>query len=128
MIKFFTIALLLIDAAAFSAKAQSAADSVIQIARADAKNFRLSKEDFKKFRINRGNSASDYFKPGQANVSQGALLRDSAYVKAFRAAAYAKTRHRHTAGHYLLLGGVVLTVALLVAFAAASNSVLTNYN
>ncbi|MBS1527441.1 MAG: hypothetical protein JST19_17470 [Bacteroidetes bacterium] len=129
MIKPFTIICLLVFAAAFTAKAQTApADSITKIARADAKNFRLNKQDFKKFRKDRRNANSDYFKPARANVSNAALLGDSVYVKAYRAAAYAKTRHRHTTGHYVLLGGIALTVVALVAVAAATNSVLTGYH
>ena len=79
-------------------------------------------------RKNRGNSGSAYFKPVAANVSNKALLGDSVYVIAYRQAAYAKTRHRHTAGHYVLWGGVALTVVVLVASAATYNSVLTDWN
>jgi hypothetical protein len=129
MIKFFNITLLLVCIMAFTTKAQTAAtDSVVKIAKADAKAFRLNDEDFKKFRKNRGNSGSDYFKPSAANVSNAALLRDSAYVMAYRRAAYTKTRHRRTAGHYILLGGVALTVVVLIASAAAYNSVVTDWN
>ena len=129
MIKLFNITLLLVCITAFATKAQTAAtDSVISIAKADAKTFRLNDEDFKQFRKNRGNSGSDYFKPLATNVSNAALLRDSAYVMAYRRAAYAKTRHRRTAGHYILLGGAALTVVVLVAVAATYNSVVTDWN
>ena len=129
MIKLFFITLLLASITTLAARAQTTAtDSLVRIAQADAKNFRLNDADFKKFRKNRGNSGSDYFKPQAANVSNTALLNDSVYVMAYRQAAYAKTRHRHTVGHYILWGGVGLTVVILVASAAASNSVLTGWN
>jgi len=129
MIKLFTITLLLVCITAFTSKARAAGtDSVTSIAKADAKNFRLNAEDFKKFRKNRRNSSSDYFKPSAANVSNSALLNDSVYVQAYRYAAYTKTRHRRTAGHYILLGGAALTVVVLVATAAAATSVLTDWN
>ncbi|HVS92001.1 MAG TPA: hypothetical protein VHE59_08230 [Mucilaginibacter sp.] len=107
---------------------QLPADSIKNIALTDARKFKLDKADFEIFRHNRRNSGSDYFKPGKSAVSDTALLKDSVYVKAYRAAAYAKTRHRHTAGHYVLLGGVAVTVVVLVALAAATNSVLTGYH
>lgn len=129
MIKLFSITLLLACITTFAAKAQTAgADSLIRIARADAKNFRLNDADFKQFRKNRGNSGSDYFKPAAANVSNSALLQDSAYVTAYRQAAYAKTHHRHTAGHYVLWGGAAVAVVVLVAAAAANNAVLTGWH
>ena len=129
MIKLFCITLLFAGVTAFAAKAQTAhTDSLVNMARADAKNFRLNDADFKKFRQNRGNSGSDYFKPAAANVSNSALLADSVYVMAYRQAAYAKTHHRHTAGHYILWGGAALTVVVLVSAAAASNAVLTGWH
>jgi len=129
MIKLFCITLLLAGITTLAARAQTtAADSLVRLARADAKHFRLNDADFKKFRKNRGNSGSDYFKPVAANVSNSALLNDSIFVMAYRQATYAKTHHRHTAGHYILWGGVGLTVVVLVASAAAYNSVLTGWN
>ncbi|MDO3628608.1 hypothetical protein [Mucilaginibacter sp. BT774] len=129
MIKLFCITVLLAGITALAAGAQTtAADSLVRIAQGDAKNFRLNAADFKKFRKNRGNSGSDYFKPVPANVSNSALLNDSVYVMAYRQAAYAKTHHRHSAGHYILWGGVGLTVVVLAASAAAYNSVLTGWN
>ena len=129
MIKLFCITLLLAGITASAAKAQTAGtDSLIRIARADAKNFRLNDQDFKQFRKNRGNSGSDYFKPVAANVSNSALLQDSVYVMAYRQAAYAKTHHRHTAGHYVLWGGAAVAVVVLVAAAAANNAVLTGWH
>jgi hypothetical protein len=129
MIKRFFIALLLASIATLAVEAQTtAADSLVKVAQADAKNFRLNNVDFKRFRKNRGNSGSDYFKPLAADVSNSALLSDSVYVMAYRQAAYAKTHHRHTAGHYILWGGVGLAVVVLVATAAASNSVLTGWH
>jgi hypothetical protein len=129
MIKLSCAALLLACITTFAAKAQTTGtDSLIRIARADAKNFRLNDANFKKFRKNRRNSSSDYFKPVAANVSNSALLNDSVYVAAFRQEAYAKTRHRHTAGHYVLWGGAAVAVVVLVAAAAANNSVLTGWN
>jgi len=129
MIKRFCIILLVAGITASAAKAQTAGtDSLIRVARADAKNFRLNDRDFKQFRKNRGNAGSDYFKPAAANVSNSALLQDSVYVMAYRQAAYAKTHHRHTAGHYVLWGGAAVAAVVLVAAAAANNAVLTGWN
>ena len=128
MIKLFFIIVLLAGVTTATARAQTTPpDSLVRIAQEDAKSFRLNDADFKKFRKNRRNSGSDYFKPQAANLSNRALLNDSVYVMAYRQAAYAKTHHRHTAGHYILWGGVGLAVVVLVASAAAYNSVLTGW-
>ena len=129
MIKLLSITLLLAYITTSATKAQTTGtDSLVNIARADAKNFRLNDADFKQFRKNRHNSGSDYFKPVAANVSHSALLNDSVYVAAYRQAAYAKTRHRHTVGHYVLWGGAAIAVVVLVSAAAANNAVLTGWH
>ncbi|WP_426670907.1 hypothetical protein ACPPVU_06670 [Mucilaginibacter sp. McL0603] len=50
---------------------------------------------------------SDYFKPVASAVSDTTLLTDSVYVKAYREKAWQRTRHRRTAGHYVLIAGIV---------------------
>jgi hypothetical protein len=90
-------------------------DSLIKAAYADAKGFRLNRQDFKTFRKSRSNSYSDLFKPTKANVGDTTLLADSVYVNAFRNAAYGKTLKRRTTGHYFLMGGVIYVAITVVA-------------
>lgn len=101
-------------------------DSVINIAKADAKNFKLNDADFQRFRKTGRNPNSDYFKP--AATSNSVLLNDSTYVKAYREMAFKKTRRRHTTAHFVLIGGIVAVVAVAVIYAATYNSVVTGYN
>jgi len=101
-------------------------DSVIRIARADAKNFKLSDADFQRFRKTGRNPNSDYFKPVAASNSQ--LLSDSTYVKTYREMAFKRTRKRHTTGHFILIGGAVAVVVIAVIYAATYTSVVTSYN
>jgi hypothetical protein len=63
--------------------------------------------------------AWDYFKPvASAAVSDTALLKDSTYVNAYREEAWQRTRHRRTAGHYVLMSGVVINGAGIIALLA----------
>jgi hypothetical protein len=121
-------------------------DSLIKLAKADAKNFRLSETDLTRFRIDRrdymtklhnplkafdknyqadmlqhpADYMSDFFKPTKADVSDATLLSDSGYVRAFRDAAYNKTLKRRTAGHYVAVYGSIFTgVAAFVALLVA---------
>jgi hypothetical protein len=90
-------------------------DSVTAIAKADAKNFILDKDDLKKFRrLGPNRSKSDLFKPKAANVSATRLLQDSAYVEAYRHTAFVKTRKMHTAGHYILIFGSIAVGLVLI--------------
>jgi len=90
---------------ALTAKSQQA-DSLVEIAQSDAKKFRLNKADMKKFRKDKRNSNSDFFKPAKNSVSDTILLTDSVYVKAYRMAAYKKTRKRRTAWHGVWIGAI----------------------
>ena len=88
------------------------ADSLTQLVNADVKSFKLNKADFKIFRKDRSKKYSDWFKPVKGNVSDTALLADSAYVKAFRNAAYYKTLKRRTTGHYFLVGRLIYAAVM----------------
>ena len=90
-------------------------DSLVKIAQSDAKKFRLNKADMKKFRKDRRNSNSDFFKPAKNSVSDTTLLADSVYVKAYRMAAYNKTRKRRTVWHGVWIGAIVADAAAGVA-------------
>ena len=93
-------------------------DSVAKMAAADARKFRLNRADLRKFRKDRRNSGSDYFKPSAAYARDSTLLRDSAYVSAFRQAAYQKTRKRRTAQHYAWVSVAVMDAIYVVLLAA----------
>ncbi len=86
------------------------------LGRSDAglSRLRQQRDGFSDYRRSR-ELASDYFKPVASAVSDTALLRDSVYVNAYREKAWDRTRHRRTAGHYVLMGGVVLAAAEVVA-------------
>ena len=93
-------------------------DSItVAVAKQDAKYFHLNSIDFKKFKQDRHNYTSDYFKPTKAVVNDNALLADSVYVKAYRQFAWEKTRYRRSVGHYLLLGYAAFGVVLAMAYA-----------
>jgi hypothetical protein len=74
-----------------NAKAQTAAaDSAntVSAAKWDARRFRLSSEDYKKFSIEHFAPGSDYFKPDKRTTSNPAMLNDSLYVQTFKTAAF----------------------------------------
>jgi hypothetical protein len=120
MLKVLIISLVLISAASNNLIAQTASkDSLIKIAQADVKYFKLNSEDFTIFRKNKGNYTSDFFKPKVGAVSDTLLLKDSVYVKAYRQAAYNKSLKKRTVGHYMLVGGAVYVgVTVVVAIVA----------
>ncbi len=89
-------------------------DSLVKIAQSDAKKFRLNKADMKRFRKDRRNSNSDFFKPAKNSVSDTTLLADSVYVKAYRLAAYNKTRKRRTVWHGVWIGAIADAAAVVV--------------
>lgn len=82
-----------------------------EVARKDAKNFKLSKSDLKIYRKGTSGRTSDYFKPRVENVSDTSLLKDSTYVKTFRNFAYSKTSHRKGAGEYVIIAGAIVVLA-----------------
>ena len=106
----------LIMIAAFGINAQTISrdSAMFEIANADAKNFKLDGNAMGQFRARHFPNTSDHFKPTALMVSDTSLLKDSAYVKAFKMAAYQKTLHRRTTGHHVLIAGSILVVALLV--------------
>ncbi|WP_162996549.1 hypothetical protein [Mucilaginibacter celer] len=92
-------------------------DSVIKVARTDAKSFRLDNAAWKKYR-HKLPYTSDYFKPTAAAVKDTALLHDSVYVDTYRQEAFKTNKHRRTAGHYVLIGGEIV-VGVAAAFITA---------
>jgi hypothetical protein len=106
----------LIMIAVFGANAQSISrdSAMTESAKADAKNFKLDRNAMGQFRARHFPNTSDHFKPTASMVSDTSLLKDSAYVKAFKMAAYQKTLHRRTTGHHVLIAGSILVVVLLV--------------
>ncbi|MDB5135690.1 MAG: hypothetical protein JWP37_2293 [Mucilaginibacter sp.] len=115
MLKVLIIGVLLVSFSALKGEAQTlGADSVTKAAFADARSFRLDKQDMKRFRKDRKNSHSDFFKPVKANMRDTALLKDSVYVTAYRQAAYNKTRKRRTAWHYAWVTAAVYDGIFLV--------------
>lgn len=118
-IKSFTILIALLFSFTAPVIAQTKKqDSIRRLARADVKKFELDKSDLKIFRANRNNGTSDLFKPTVANTNHIELLTDSTYVKYFRERTYQKTMHKHTVGHYFLIGGIsVLSAATIIIVA-----------
>jgi hypothetical protein len=101
-----------------AARCQSAhQDSLVKLARADARKFRLQ-DDVWKAHKRRLPVTSDYFKPTQSSTGNMALLTDSIYVKAYREAALKKNKHRRTPWHTVLVGGGI-AAGLFVTMAAA---------
>jgi len=91
-------------------------DSVTKAARIDAKNFRLDDAIWKTYR-HKLPATSDYFKPDASKVKDTTLLSDSAYVDAYRLAAFKRNKHRHTPWHYVLVGGSIAVGVAIVAVA-----------
>lgn len=111
--------LLLLSASAFAALCQQQAhlDSLVKIARADAKNFRLDDATWKKYKRTLPYT-SDYFKPHETNLKNTSLLSDSTYVDTYRHAAFESNKHRHTPWHYVLVGGSIAAGIVLLALIA----------
>lgn len=117
----FTLLLMSFSAVKLQAQ-KTRKDSITRIAQADSKNFRLNKTDLKKFRKDRRNYNSDFFKPPK--VRDSTLLKDSLYLKAFRDAAYKKTRKRRTAGHYVIIGAANYATGLIGTIILFTNGLL----
>jgi hypothetical protein len=79
-------------------------DTIANAAKWNAKHFSLSDSLWKQNKHHRFPITSDYFKPACANVTNIALLNDSAYVQAFRYYAFKQNKRRRTAGHHILVG------------------------
>ena len=74
-----------------NAKAQTAntdSANTVSAAKWDARRFRLSNKDYKKFSIEHFATSSDYFKPDKRSTSNTAMLNDSLYVHTFKTAAF----------------------------------------
>lgn len=98
---------------------------MVEIANTDVKTFKLNGNKLKQFRVHHFSPSSDYFKPTPVNTSDTSLLKDSTYIKAFKQAAYNKTLHRRTTGHYvLIIGSIAIGVTLIIA--AITGSALSN--
>ncbi len=92
-------------------------DSLIKVARADAKSFRLDDAIWNKYR-HRLPATSDYFKPNETQLKNSALLTDSDYVHAYRKAAFKRNKHRHTPWHYILIAGSIATGIVILSLTA----------
>ena len=90
---------------------------VQQIAKNDARHLKLKKDILKKFRAEHLPNTSDYFKPTAYYTSDAAMLNDSAYVKAFRGAAFYKAMEQkdHSGGKgYIIAGSITLGIAAII--------------
>ena len=92
-------------------------DSLIEVARADARSFRLDDAIWKKYR-HRLPVTSDYFKPNETNSRNITLLTDSDYVYAYRKAAFKRNKHRHTPWHYVLIGSSIAAGIVILGLTA----------
>lgn len=79
----------------------------------DVRFFKPDKQSWKVFRKNRFEPTSDYFKPKPGNVKHPDLISDSVYAKAYREAAFNRTKHRNTYIYYGL-GAAVVAIGLTI--------------
>ena len=102
---------------------------IVKQARRDVRHFKLNRTDYKKFRKDRRNPNSDFFKPVNSMVRDTTLLKDSTYVKAFRTTAYMKTRSRHANTIICIVGGTlkVGSVSAFFIFIGNLNSELEQF-
>ncbi|MVN20702.1 hypothetical protein [Mucilaginibacter arboris] len=92
----------------------------------DVRFFKLDKQTWKAFRKKRFEPTSDYFKPKLENIKNPDLISDSVYAKAYREAAFNKTKHRHTTIFYVSIA-VVVFIGVIAAFIAIINSALSKF-
>ena len=112
LINGFSIIFLLLSAIRVSA--QTATErAIFAQARRDVAGFRLKKTDLKKFKENKKNYLSDYFKPVKSMVSDSTLLNDSNFVKAYRRYAYIKTKSKANTDVPVIIAGAVLLGCLI---------------
>lgn len=78
----------------------------------DVRFFKLDKQPWKAFKEKRFEPTSDYFKPKVDNINNPDLIEDSIYTKAYRKAAFNKTKHRRTDIYYEI-GAVVVFVIFM---------------
>jgi len=123
MTKNLSLCFLLLLICASPAICQSIKNDVLKAADKDSRLFKMDKAVWKQFRNKHFAYTSDYFKPQAANVGDTAMLSDSVYVTAYRQAAYARTLHRHTTGHYILVYGGIYFVATVITFIAVFISI-----
>ncbi|MFI5453706.1 hypothetical protein ACHMWN_16325 [Pedobacter sp. UC225_61] len=107
--------LLIILASTHLAAQKTHADSLRKAVRTDARKFKLSADDFKKFRNGSISKNSDLFKPN-STVSLPQFLKDSTYVSHYRHTTFLRTRKRRTAGHHVLIWGTAIVVAPTIVF------------
>ena len=86
---------------------------IITMAKTDGRRLHLSAAQRQKFNADKKNAGSDLFKPTLSKVSDPLMLNDSVYAKEFRMVAYKKAfgYRKRTAGHYILVGGIVAASA-----------------
>jgi len=94
---------------------------IITMAKTDGRRLHLSTTQREKFTADKKNPGSDLFKPALGTVSDPLMLNDSVYAKAFRTAAYKKAfaYRKRTAGHYILVGGIVAASAVAAVLIVA---------
>jgi hypothetical protein len=105
---------------------------VAQAAKNDARHFKLKRDILKKFKTEHLPNTSDYFKPDAYYAQDATMLNDSAYVKAFRQAAFYKAVEQkdHSGGKvYIIAGSIIVGVALIVtAIVIALNATFSNFH
>ena len=91
----------------------------------DAGRLELTNAEIMRFKHNRQNFSSDIFKPTPVTTHDTKLLRDSAYVKAFRATAYAKAfdKYRWHGTLLIVLVSVAFAVLISIGVIALFNSI-----
>jgi hypothetical protein len=95
---------------------QNTNKKTIKIARSDVgRRFVLTKEEYKLYKKDKGNTTSDLFKPNSNTVSDTTLLADSVYVKAYRNFAYIKARSRADSRLIVIAGGTIIVACVAVA-------------
>jgi hypothetical protein len=107
----------LITIAAFETNAQTIThdSAMVESAKEDSRRFKLNRSAWQQFKVHHFAYSSDHFKPTALTTRDTFLLKDSAYIKTFKMAAYKKTLHRRTAGHHVLvIGSITLGVVIIV--------------
>jgi hypothetical protein len=118
MNKIFCTSLLTLICLSYVECLPQTADTITAIAKRNAKNFKLDDITWKVTRQQKPAETSDYFKPDKIYVKDTTLLRDSAYVTAFRHYAYKQNKRRRTAGHHILVGVEIAAGLAVVALIA----------
>jgi hypothetical protein len=118
----------LIMIAAFGMNAQTIThdSAMVERAKTDAGGFKLDRSTWHQFKAHHFAYSSDHFKPTALTTRDTFLLKDSAYIKTFKMAAYKKTLHRRTAGHHVwVIGSITLGVVIIVGAVILSSELST---